>query len=495
MCAESLPRRRRLTVDDYVQGVLEGNRAVLAQTITLVESNARKHKQTAQEVLRRLLPYTGNSIRIGITGVPGAGKSTLIDTFGHMLCEDGHRVAVLAVDPSSTLTGGSILGDKTRMENLSRNQRAFVRPSPSGGTLGGVTRKTRETLLICEAAGFDVILVETVGVGQSEIAVRSMVDFFLVLLLTGAGDDLQGMKKGIMEIADAIFVNKADGANKRPAQKAKAELNRVLHFLQPATEGWTTKAYTCSALTGEGIDKIWDVIQRYKQTTMASGVFDERRRRQTLEWMEAIIEEQLKTRFYEDRRIQRLKPAIEQEVIEGKMSAAMAADKLLQALDKNGGIHTQEQKDNEVQARPAQPKKIAHIGIAVRSLEEALPVYTEQLGMVMEGIETVESEQVRVAFLKIGQTRIELLEPTSEASPIAHFIHKKGTGIHHLAVEVDDLEDRLEQLKKNGIRLINEQPKDGAHGAQIAFLHPKSTGGTLLELCQYTTGHAEEDQS
>ncbi|HYQ92753.1 MAG TPA: methylmalonyl Co-A mutase-associated GTPase MeaB, partial [Candidatus Competibacteraceae bacterium] len=267
------PKRRRLSVDEYVQGVLAGDRNVLAQTITLVESNAPAHGAMAQEVLRRLLPHTGNSIRVGITGVPGVGKSTTIEALGMYLCEQGHQVAVLAVDPSSTVTRGSILGDKTRMEQLSRNPRAFIRPSPSSGTLGGVTRKSRETMLVCEAFGFDVILVETVGVGQSETTVRSMVDFFLLLMLAGAGDELQGIKKGIMELADALLINKADGDNQLRARAAKAEYNRALHYLAPATEGWQTRAYTCSALAHEGIDEIWRVIEDFRQKTQASGVF------------------------------------------------------------------------------------------------------------------------------------------------------------------------------------------------------------------------------
>ncbi|WP_096202193.1 methylmalonyl Co-A mutase-associated GTPase MeaB [Bacillus sp. FJAT-45350] len=328
------PKRRKLTVEDYVQGVLDGNRAIIAQAITLVESNSSKHMEIAQEVLKKLMPYTGKSIRIGFTGVPGAGKSTLIESFGTMLCEQEHRVAVLAVDPSSSLTRGSILGDKTRMEQLSRNPNAFVRPSPSSGTLGGVTRKSRETLLICEAAGYDVIIVETVGVGQSEITVRSMVDFFLVIMLTGAGDELQGMKKGVMEIADAIFVNKADGSNKQAALNARSEYNRLLHFLQPATEGWETQAYTVSALTGEGVPDIWEVINKYKDTTMASGLFEERRRNQTLDWVHSLIEEQLKASFYNNPTVKEKLPDVQQLLLQGKTSPTLAVQQLLDLYQK-----------------------------------------------------------------------------------------------------------------------------------------------------------------
>ena len=241
-------KRKKLTVDDYVNGILKHDRTILARTITLIESNSPKHISLAQEVIKRLLPHTGESIRIGITGVPGAGKSTFIESFGNYLIEKNFKVAVLAIDPSSSITKGSVLGDKTRMETLSRNENCFIRPSPSSGILGGVTRKTRETTLICEAAGFDVILIETVGVGQNEITVRSMVDFFLLMKIAGAGDELQGIKKGVIELADAIFINKADGDNKLRADIAREEFSRALHYLKSPTDGWTPKVITGSAI-------------------------------------------------------------------------------------------------------------------------------------------------------------------------------------------------------------------------------------------------------
>lgn len=324
--------RRKIDVSAYAQGVLAGDRAMLARSITLVESNAPHHLQSAQELLQQLLPHTGRSIRVGITGVPGAGKSTFIDTFGTYLTSQGYKVAVLAIDPSSSVTHGSILGDKTRMENLSRDENAFIRPSPTGGMLGGVARKTRESMLVCEAAGYDVILVETVGTGQSEITVRSMVDFFLLILITGAGDELQGIKKGVIEIADALLINKADGDNKIPAQAARAEYNRVLHFLTSATEGWTTHAHTASALTGDGIENIWGVIQAFKDNTIASGVFETRRQQQLREWLHTVVENQLIDFFFRHPAIQSALPEIEQAVMSGDLPATTGAQALLKLL-------------------------------------------------------------------------------------------------------------------------------------------------------------------
>jgi len=327
------PKRRRFSRDEYVAGVRAGDRNILAQTITLVESNSTAHMALAQEVIKELLPDTGGSIRIGITGVPGVGKSTFIEALGLSLIAKGHRVAVLAVDPSSTVTRGSILGDKTRMELLSRDKRAFIRPSPSSGTLGGVTRKSRETILVCEAAGFDVILVETVGVGQSETTVRSMVDFFLLLMLTGAGDELQGIKKGIMELADSLLINKADGDNKVRAQAAKAEYNRALHYLAPATEGWHTQAYTASAMTGDGIDNILEVIDKFRETTGKSGVFEQRRRSQTLDWVYSMVEEHLLASFFNHAGVKEIRSEVEFQVVEGHLPPTVAVQRLIQQFE------------------------------------------------------------------------------------------------------------------------------------------------------------------
>lgn len=327
------PRRRLLTLDEYVAGVRGGDRSILARAITLIESNAPAHMALAQEVLRALLPYTGGALRVGITGVPGVGKSTFIEALGMMLCERGHRVAVLAVDPSSSISRGSILGDKTRMERLSRHPNAYIRPSPTGGSLGGVARKSRETLLLCEAAGFDIVLVETVGVGQSEIAVRGMVDFFLLLMLAGAGDELQGIKKGIIELADALLITKADGDNRARALAAQAEYTHALRYLTPATEGWRPRAYICSAQTGEGIAEIWREIERFRDETTASGVFAARRRDQARDWVYTLIEDHLRTRFFGHPVVQEQLPAIEQAVVKGTLPVTTAVQTLIQAFE------------------------------------------------------------------------------------------------------------------------------------------------------------------
>ncbi|NQS71762.1 MAG: methylmalonyl Co-A mutase-associated GTPase MeaB [Desulfobulbaceae bacterium] len=321
------------TTEQYAQGVLSGSRAMLGRAITLVESNAAQHIDQAQEVLQLLLPHTGKSIRVGITGVPGVGKSSFIESFGCYLLEQGHRVAVLAIDPSSSISGGSILGDKTRMERLSRDERCFIRPSPAGKTLGGVARKTRETMLVCEAAGFDVVLIETVGVGQSETAVRSMVDFFLLLMLSGAGDELQGIKKGIMELADALVITKADGSNKMQAQTARNEYERAMHYLQPSTEGWVSHAFTCSSMTGEGIAEIWKVISKFKELTTASGIFAQHRRDQNVKWVHEMVDAHLHESFVRHAGVRKIIGSVEREVADGVLPAVAAVHRLLEAFE------------------------------------------------------------------------------------------------------------------------------------------------------------------
>jgi LAO/AO transport system kinase len=311
------------------EGVLAGERAPLARAITLIESNRADHRALATELLSLLQDAAGKSLRLGITGVPGAGKSTLIEALGLHLCEKGHKVAVLAVDPSSSRGGGSILGDKTRMEELSRHPGAFIRPSPSSGALGGVGRKSRETLMICEAAGFDVVLVETVGVGQSEVTVRGMVDMFVLVLIAGAGDELQGIKKGVIELADAILVNKADGDNLRKAQRARSEYETVLHYLAPATPGWKTPALAVSALTGEGIPNLWETVQEFAAAAREQGIFEERRRMQNTAWMHSLLEEGLIRLLREHPQIAEILPRMEKDVAKGELHAAQAVEKVL----------------------------------------------------------------------------------------------------------------------------------------------------------------------
>lgn len=323
------PPRRRLSIEDYAAGIQKRDTAILARAITLIESSAAAHQEQAQQLLARILPHTGKSMRVGITGIPGAGKSTTIEALGTHLCALGHRVAVLAVDPSSSIHGGSILGDKVRMEKLSRQPGAFIRPSPSGGSLGGVARKSRETILLCEAAGYDIIIVETVGVGQSEVTVRSMVDCFLLLSIAGAGDEVQGIKKGIMELADIMVVNKADGDNKMRAMAARAELERVLGYLHPATEGWTTPALTASAVTGEGIATVWETVLEFFKTCRETGVLDERRRDQTVAWTHALIREALLSDFYQNPAVRTRLPQIEELVANGQKPSLAAAQELL----------------------------------------------------------------------------------------------------------------------------------------------------------------------
>jgi LAO/AO transport system kinase len=321
--------RKKYTVDEYVSGILSGNRTILSQAITLAESSLPEHYDKIQSIVEKCLPYSAKSIRIGITGVPGAGKSTFIESFGLFLTSEGRRPAVLAIDPSSGQTKGSILGDKTRMEKLSTHPDAFIRPSPNAGTLGGVARKTRETIILCEAAGFDTILVETVGVGQSETEVHSMVDFFLLLMLAGMGDELQGIKRGIMEMADLIAITKADGLNETAAETAKIMYRNALHLFPCPPSGWKPEVITCSARENKGIEEIWKKITRYVEDTVNNGYFAERRKQQAVIRMDDTILGFLMNSFNNSEKVKLLRPQLEKKLLEGKITSYTAAVDLI----------------------------------------------------------------------------------------------------------------------------------------------------------------------
>lgn len=323
-------KKRELSVNDYVEGIVQGNVTILSRAVTLVESVHPEHQAIAQEVIEKCLPYSGRSIRVGISGVPGAGKSTSIDVFGlHVLEKYGGKLAVLAIDPSSERSKGSILGDKTRMEKLSVHPDSFIRPSPSAGSLGGVARKTRETIVLCEAAGFDKIFVETVGVGQSETAVHSMVDFFLLIQLAGTGDELQGIKRGIMEMADGIVINKADGDNLERAQLAATQFKNALHLFPAPESGWTPKVLTYSGFYNLRIKEIWDMVYEYIDFIKDNGYFEYRRNEQSKYWMYETINEQLRDSFYQNPLIETLLRQQEQEVLQGNQTSFVAAKRLL----------------------------------------------------------------------------------------------------------------------------------------------------------------------
>jgi LAO/AO transport system kinase len=326
----ALAARKRLPLERYLEGVLAGDRVVLARAITVIESDLPSDGELAARLLEKVLPHAGRSRRVGITGVPGVGKSTFIDALGmHLIRNCGENVAVLSVDPSSPISGGSILGDKTRMERLAVEDRAFIRPSPSRGHLGGVARRTRETILLCEAAGYRNILVETVGVGQSETAVRSMTDFFLLLMLAGAGDELQGMKRGIIEMLDGMAINKADGDNKRKAERARIEYSHALHLFPASGDGWTPTVMTCSALTGEGIDEVWKMVLDHRGLTENNGFLAQRRSHQALEWMNELVMLGLEESFRADATVASRLPLLQNEVQQGQLTPFTASRELL----------------------------------------------------------------------------------------------------------------------------------------------------------------------
>lgn len=322
------------SVDFLVEKLRQGDISALGKAITYVESNLDKHRNFAYKIIEKSLPFSGNSLRIGITGVPGVGKSTFIESFGIMLTQQGKKVAVLAIDPTSKKSGGSILGDKTRMEELSRDENAFIRPSAAGDSLGGVARKTKETIILCEAAGYDIIIIETVGVGQSEIEVKGMVDFFLLLMLAGAGDELQGIKRGIMEMADALVINKADGDNLQKAKLAKAEYTSALHLFPPSDNDWVSPVLMCSALKGEGVEDIWKLIAGYRLKTNQSGYFQENRKRQNLEWMNKALKEEMYSRILSNPEVRKIIEEVKQRVSQDQISPFQAVEMILGKVKK-----------------------------------------------------------------------------------------------------------------------------------------------------------------
>lgn len=322
-------QKELLTVDQYVEGIIDGDIKILSRAITLIESTLPEHFSLSQKIIEKCLQYEKPSVRIGITGVPGVGKSTFIEALGLQVVNSGHKLAVLAVDPSSERSGGSILGDKTRMEHLSAHPSAFIRPSPSAGSLGGVARKTRETIILCEAAGYDTIFIETVGVGQSETVVHSMVDFFLLLMLAGAGDELQGIKRGIMEMADSIAINKADGSNIQKANLAKAQYESALHLFPPTESGWVPKVITCSALYNKGIKDIWDTVNEFLIQTRSNDFFNINRNRQSKFWMYETINDAVKETFFSNNEVKKKLQQMERDVVDNKISSFVAAKKLL----------------------------------------------------------------------------------------------------------------------------------------------------------------------
>lgn len=313
----------------YTDGIFSGNRRVIAKTITLVESTLSSDRKLASRIIEQVIPYSGKSVRFGITGVPGVGKSTFIENLGLYLAGRGHRVAVLAVDPTSRRSGGSILGDKTRMEKLAAHENTFIRPSPAGDTLGGVAAKTREIMLLCEAAGYDVVMVETVGVGQSETRVSTMVDFFLALLIAGAGDELQGIKRGILEVADAVAINKADGDNLARAERARKEYETALHLVMPSSRSWTPPVLTCSSVTEGGTADVWRTVEDHRRIMNETGEFGQRRRQQALDWMWTMVEDGLKQRLYENEEVKRKIPKISEKVEKELISPSAAAEEIL----------------------------------------------------------------------------------------------------------------------------------------------------------------------
>lgn len=459
---------------ELAAALLAGERGSLARAITLVESTRPDHRREAERLLDVIAPRTGGAVRVGISGPPGVGKSTIIESLGNTIIDGGKKLAVLSIDPSSSLSGGSVLGDKTRMETLARREEAFIRPSPSGGTLGGVARRTRESLLLCEAAGYDVVIVETVGVGQSETAVAEMTDIFCLMLLPGGGDELQGVKRGIVEMADIIVVNKADGPLQELAENTAAAARSTTGLLRGRNRQWDIPVLTCSALEGTGVSQFWLAMLDLQQRMEKSGTLASRRASQARAWMWAETAENLLTALREHGAVKASVAEIEEYVTSGEVAPPTAARRLLEIF------HTHD-------SPPADPGAIGrlnHIGIAVPDLGPAAMLYRDILGARVSPPEALPEHGVTVVFADVDNTRIELLEPLGENSPISRFLEKnRQGGIHHICYETSDLPATVEKVLEAGLRVIGDgKPRTGAHGKPVIFLHPKDFGGTLIEL-------------
>ncbi len=489
------------TIDKLAAAVRSGDRRALARAVTLVESTRADHRGEAARLIELLAPAAGGAFRIGISGVPGAGKSTFIEAFGLHLLAKGRRVAVLSVDPSSPASGGSILGDKTRMAELARRPEAFIRPTPSGGTLGGVARRTREALLVCEAAGFDTVLVETVGVGQSETAVAGMTDLFLLLLVPGGGDELQGIKRGIVELADLVLVNKADGDLAAAAERAVEAYRNALTLLRPRAAGWDVPVAACSSRTGAGIAAAWDAMLRYHETLTASGELAARRAAQAGEWLWAETAETLLESLREHPGVRERLAQLESAVREGTLPPTIGARRLIAGfLGETGGPGDASPTAADTAAPPlpaAAAGRLNHVAIAVPDLEGARRAFARLPGASVSEPRSLPEHGVIVVFVALPNTKIELVTPLGERSPLRSFLEKSpGGGIHHLSLEVPDVRAAAAALAGQGARVLGDgEPKTGAHGTPVLFLHPKDFCGTLVELEETARERSRNDRS
>jgi len=462
--------------------VRKGDRRALARAVTLVESTRPDHRDEAARLIELLAPAAGGSFRIGISGVPGAGKSTFIEAFGLHLIAQGHRLAVLSIDPSSPTSGGSILGDKTRMAELARRPEAFIRPTPSGGSLGGVARRTREALLVCEAAGFDVVLVETVGVGQSETAVAGMTDLFLLLLVPGGGDELQGIKRGIVELADLVLVNKADGDLAQAAERAVEAYRNAVALLRHRTPGWEVPVEPCSALTGAGVAAAWATMLRYREALTASGELAARRAAQAGDWLWSETAETLLERLREHPGVRKRLPGLERAVREGSLPPTAGARRLLESF--LGEARQGSAAAPASAATPAPPGRLNHVAIAVPDLAAARAAFSRLPYVQVSEAKDLPEHGVTVVFVALPNTKIELVAPLGERSPLRSFLEKSPAGgIHHLSLEAPDVRAAAAALAAQGARVLGDgEPRIGAHGTPVLFLHPKDFCGTLLEI-------------